>query len=67
MSCSKLKSVVIFLKTLVMADKKNIRHQTDFIKRKRSRHRDLEEAKELVNKCGEGNIPERLKSCTRFV
>ena len=50
-----------------MADKKNIRHQTDFIKRKRSRHRDLEEAKELVNKCGEGNIPEHLKSCTRFV
>ena len=50
-----------------MADKKNIRHQTDIIKRKRSRHRDLEEANELVNKSSEDNIPERLKSCTRFV
>ena len=50
-----------------MADEENIQHPTDTIKRKRFRHWDLEETKKLVNKWGENNIQERLKSCTRFV
>ena len=49
-----------------MADKENIQHPTDSLKRKRSRHWDLEETKNLVNNGGEDNIQERLKSCTRF-
>ena len=50
-----------------MADEENIQHSTVSIKRKRSRHWDLEETKKLVNKWGEDNIQERLKSCTRLV
>ena len=49
-----------------MADEENIQHRTDSIKRKRSRNWDLEETKKLVNKWGEVNIQERLKSCTLF-
>ena len=50
-----------------MADEENIQHPTDSIKRKRSRHWDLEKSKKPVNKWVEDNIQERLKSCTRFV
>ena len=50
-----------------MADEKNVQHPTNNIKKKRSRHRDLEETKKLVNKWGKDNIQERLKSCARFV
>ena len=39
-----------------MVDEENIQNPTDSIKRKRSRHWDLEEAKKLVNKWGKDNI-----------
>ena len=50
-----------------MSDNENIQHPTDSIKRKISRHWDLEETKKLVNKWGEDNIQECLKACTRFI
>ena len=49
-----------------MADEENIQHPTDSIKRKRSRHWDLEKTKKVDNKWGEDNIQERLKSSSRF-
>ena len=49
-----------------MANEENIQHPTDSIKTKRSRHWDLVETKKRVNKWGEDNAQERLKSCTRF-
>ena len=50
-----------------MAEEENIQHPAYSIKRKRSGNWDLEETNKLVNKCGEVNIQERLKSCTLFV
>ena len=50
-----------------MVDEENIQHPTDSIKRKRSRHWDLEETKELLNRWGEDNIQERLNSYRRLV
>ena len=44
-----------------MADEENIQHPTDSIKRKRSRHWDLEETKKIVNKWDEDNMKERLR------
>ena len=50
-----------------MADEENIQYPTDSIKRKRSRHWDLEKTKKVDNKWGEDNIQERLKSSSRFL
>ena len=50
-----------------MVDKENIQHATDSIKRKRSRHWDLEKTMELLNRWGEDNTQERLNSYRRLV
>ena len=50
-----------------MADEEYIQNPTDSIKRKRCRHWDVGVTKKLVNKKGEDNIKQHLKSCARFV